>query len=138
MLEYATGPAFPDGNYTKIDSKDIQPAYRATCGMQKIRGLNSGGSYLSFSVLGLALVIAIGGSIIILSLALEPLVTQFRRWKISEKGSVRTKAWEDDDMLQLYRSRGRGGGDMELHTQGHSSAAAQHINGAPVQSNVSA
>lgn len=68
VVDFATGPLYINDDLTFI------PGPPNACGRQKIR--NRPG-YISFSTLGIAVVLSIGGALIITSFILDPLAGYF-------------------------------------------------------------
>lgn len=95
LLEYVTGPAGVEsqdtgtGTLSKFNSTSLRMIYENTCLLQKVGQFSLGEDYLTFNVLGLALVIALGGFILVLGMALEVLVERLPKhgwgWK-KERG----------------------------------------------------
>ncbi|KAL8768303.1 MAG: hypothetical protein Q9209_005442 [Squamulea sp. 1 TL-2023] len=92
ILSYATGPAYMhDGTIFIQGDKDI-------CGRQTFRGISG---YLSFSVLGVSIILSLGSLLIFTALTLDILVGYTRRksgWKIHKR-----LQWAIDEKLQLQR-----------------------------------
>lgn len=115
LLEYATGPAGVGNNndeeeLTKFNGSSLQKMYENTCLLQKVGQFNSqeggGGDYLTFHVLGLALIIAVGGFIFVLGVALEFLIEHLPKhgW-----GAERRGAWVSQDRFAVWNKlRGHG------------------------------
>lgn len=98
VVEFATGPTSP-----APESAVFEPPYTPEgwnlC--RSIKAPNPGG-YQSFSVLGLAIILIVGGAIIIISIILEPLTHYFfKKW--NSKHSFRRLQWILDGKLQLQR-----------------------------------
>jgi hypothetical protein len=74
------------------------PQLAAQCRSQLVR---DSGSHLSFSVLGLTIVLAVGGLIIVLGLSVDTLGEWLR--KVQKKNEWRTKQWNEEDTLQILR-----------------------------------
>ncbi|KAJ9663207.1 hypothetical protein H2198_000968 [Neophaeococcomyces mojaviensis] len=111
VQEYATGPSVLDqGSWlmhpwdptsaTAWNAADAvrAPFRKAQCYNQMIK--DTAGT-LSFSVLALAMIVAVGGFIIVMSLILEPLVKFLRRF--FRYGEHKSMAWVLDETLQLQR-----------------------------------
>ena len=97
VVEYATGPGpLADGQAVLQPTDDDG---LALCHAQKVRG---DGSHQSFSVLGLAITLGVGGLIILVSFILEPLM-KFTRQKRSKDTKQRGLNWTLDGNLQLLR-----------------------------------
>ncbi|KAJ9641716.1 uncharacterized protein PV06_03738 [Exophiala oligosperma] len=104
IVQYATGPGTTQGEVvsptTKYDA--------AGCNNQLVF---SSGAYQNFSVLGIAIVVALSGLIILLSFVLRPITNLLlyrgnaRRWH--------RHLWLMEDKLQLQRLAYQGGGDRQ-------------------------
>ncbi|KAI9787458.1 MAG: hypothetical protein M1816_007506 [Peltula sp. TS41687] len=95
MIDTATGPA--DANLTPWLRRPQNREEHRACRSQKIRS----DSFTSFSTLGLAILLGVGGLIIAVSLSLEFLVDWIqRRRKI---GTYRRLEWQSNAVLQLQR-----------------------------------
>lgn len=96
ILEYAQGPQnVLQGTYIW---KPTDIVSKAMCYSQKIE--NTGGT-ISFSVLGIAIIFALGGAIIALSLIIDTLVGFIQRK--FKKGEYARLNWALDDKFQLQR-----------------------------------
>ncbi|KAM7192649.1 hypothetical protein V8F33_008260 [Rhypophila sp. PSN 637] len=110
LLEYATGPAADliinsngqktDGPATLAKVDGLEKIYENTCLLQKVGQFNLGEDYLTFNFLGLVLIIALGGLIIVSGLMLEVLVE-----RLPKRGWVweRRKVWIQQDRLVTWR-----------------------------------
>lgn len=97
--EYATGPDFvPSGSHIWSPGKDGDLQSLAMCYSQMI---NDSQGTSSFSILGLAIVFAIGGLIILLSLVVDTVVGWLQTFL--KKGVAQKQAWLQDDKLQMQR-----------------------------------
>ncbi|KAI9832552.1 MAG: hypothetical protein M1819_004342 [Sarea resinae] len=99
-VDYATGPATTQtGSYVQAP---LDPVSTAQCRAQKVRQSTS---HVSFSVLGVAIILVVGSLIILVSLALEPLVGAVERHLRLPRGRKphRFLSWVLDDKLQLQR-----------------------------------
>ncbi|KAI9813762.1 MAG: hypothetical protein M1827_003552 [Pycnora praestabilis] len=95
-VEFATGPQFvPPGTTVQHPVGVVE---QAMCYSQKVRANNG---YMSFSVLGVALIIGIGGLIFLTNLVLEGVVGWFQRKY--QFGNKRNLQWMLDEKLQLQR-----------------------------------
>ena len=96
ILEYAQGPQnVLQGTYIW---KPTDIVSKAMCYSQKVRSTSG---TISFSVVGVAIILAVGGAIIFTSFILESLVAFIqRKWK---KGEYARLNWILDDKLQLQR-----------------------------------
>lgn len=96
LIEVSSGPS------TRSASSIIQPPFgehdQALCSAQKVR---QNANYNSFSVIGLIIVLAIGGSIIVSSFWIDIFVGYVQR--LSHKGVYKSTQWLLDDKLQLQR-----------------------------------
>ena len=103
VAEYATGPSFlpPGTQFVKASA----PADKQMCNSQIVRSQNG---TISFSVLGLAIVMILGSLLIILGLLLDSTVGYFRRrfhWD-----EFKCDKWTEDEKLQLQRLAFEGAG----------------------------
>ncbi|KAI9699287.1 MAG: hypothetical protein M1836_002897 [Candelina mexicana] len=95
-VEYATGPDFlPEG---AIVQKPPGSIWRAMCRTQKVRDT---GANTSFNVLGVVLIIALGGLIILTNMILQPVVGWIQ--KRANRGDHCRLQWALDEKLQLQR-----------------------------------
>lgn len=95
-VEYATGPDFLPEGFSVLQMNDS--ISQNMCRNQKVRDT---GANTSFSVLGVALIIALGGLTILTNMILEPIVGWFqRRHKTNDH---RRLQWILDEKLQLQR-----------------------------------
>lgn len=108
VLEYAKGPTnVGAGTYIW---QPADPVSQAMCRNQLVRSTEG---TISFSLLGVVVILVAGGSLVLLSFVLEPVVGWVqRRWK---KGEYRRVSWMLDDKLQLQRAlyQERGWGTWE-------------------------
>lgn len=91
IFDFATGPLY-------TDDLEFVPGPPNACGRQKI---HSPAGHISFSVLGVSLVLSIGGVLIFTSLILDRLVGYFRKakdWK-----DYKRLQWAMDEQLELER-----------------------------------
>ncbi|KPI39496.1 uncharacterized protein AB675_5103 [Cyphellophora attinorum] len=105
IVEYATGPDFlPEGTYLqRPGSTDV--ISKAMCGSQMVR---SADGTVSFSVLGISIIFAVGALIIFIYLILETCIGFLQRkmrW-----GDYRRVRWVMDDKLQVQRMAFEGAG----------------------------
>ena len=115
MVEWATVP-------TNIDPQDqsafnvsntlIAPYQTTMCRNQLIR---SPSSHQSFSILGLALIIAVGGIIILVGLFVDTVGSVVQRLM---RRDWRDMQWRLEEMLQLHRAAYDGAGEMGIWEQG--------------------
>jgi hypothetical protein len=98
IVEYGTGQIAANTKYILPPATDGD---RWFCQNLMIKGT----AFQSFSILALAVVLAVGTLIIVLSLSIEALASCFQ--KRLGSGSARMKIWDDHDMLgpQLWRRR---------------------------------
>ncbi|KAI9716556.1 MAG: hypothetical protein M1812_005287 [Candelaria pacifica] len=96
-VEYATGPDFlPEGTSVQAPTDELS---RAMCRSQKVRDT---GSNTSFSVLGVAVIIALGGLLILTNMILEPIVGWIQG-RSKNPNQHRRLQWILDEKLQLQR-----------------------------------
>ncbi|KAI4283823.1 MAG: hypothetical protein L6R38_001905 [Xanthoria sp. 2 TBL-2021] len=99
IIGYATGPTYiHEGMHFTQGDKDL-------CQRQKIRGVSG---YLSFSVLGVSIILILGCLFIITALVLDSTVGFFRR-KLDWKDHKRLQ-WAVDEKLQIQRLAFEGAG----------------------------
>jgi len=99
ILQYAIGPAyFHEGLPFMKGDKNM-------CGRQKIRGVSG---VLSFSVLGVSIILILGGLLILTALVLDTIVGFIRR-KL-DRGDHKRLQWAVDETLQLQRLAFEGAG----------------------------
>ncbi|KAL9102216.1 MAG: hypothetical protein Q9187_009149, partial [Circinaria calcarea] len=96
IVEYSRGPStIRKGS---VISEPVTKADRDLCSSQKVHQTSS---HISFSLLGLLIVLVFGGSIIFASLFIDTLVGFFQRcFHISEHKAIQ---WALDEKLQLQR-----------------------------------
>ena len=99
MINYAAGPPYD------YDGMVFVKGNETLCGMQKIRGNNG---FLSFSVLGVAIILILGGLFIFISLILDPVIG-FLRQRFNWHDHKRLQ-WAVDEKLQLQRLAFEGAG----------------------------
>ncbi|KAK5049099.1 hypothetical protein LTR84_005522 [Exophiala bonariae] len=100
VQEYVTGPSnVAEGSYVFQPAKDGNSIEADMCVNQLV--LDSSDS-ISFSVLGMALILIVGSLIIVTSFVLDTVVGKIQT-KIG-RGEKRKEAWMNDDKLQLQRS----------------------------------
>lgn len=95
-VEYSGGISSATDGVTQIPADS--PEEKTMCRSQKVR--NTTGT-VSFSVLGLLLILVIGTIIITISLSLSTIVGRWRSFKRSNE--FKQLQWILDDILQLYR-----------------------------------
>lgn len=96
IVEYATGPTNIIPGLNVYLPNDV--VSKAMCDSQKITDPQG---TISFSVLGVAIILAVGGFIIVTSLVLDTIVNFIQRWL--ETGQHARLNWILDDKLQLQR-----------------------------------
>lgn len=99
MVNYAAGPAHDYEGMTFVKGNET------LCGQQKMRGNNG---FLSFSVLGVAIILLLGGLLVLISLVLDPVIGLVRR-KLNWNDHKRLQ-WAVDEKLQLQRLAFEGAG----------------------------
>lgn len=62
--------------------------------------MRDSGQYQNFSILGMALIIAIGGSIILIGLTIDTVVG----WTRSAESRYKSDQWEREDSLSLHKA----------------------------------
>jgi hypothetical protein len=97
MYDLAAGPTDPSFNQYVLKPSAENQAIFDVCANQKIRDSH----FYSFSVLGLAITLLVGGSIVLLNLCLSTVVGWFQRF--SGKGVHRREHWRLDHSLQVQR-----------------------------------
>lgn len=96
IVEYSRGPSFIRKG--SVIAEPLSKADRDLCSSQKVHQTSS---HVSFSLLGLLIVLVFGGSIIFASLFIDTLVGFFqRRFHIGEHKAIQ---WTLDEKLQLQR-----------------------------------
>lgn len=103
VLEYATGP-FDLGQTGVI----VRPNASDELGQRlcKSQSIRNSGQVQSFSILGMTLIFALGGLIIIISLTMESTVGAMqRRW--AQGGEDRMLVWKRDEKLEILAEEGR-------------------------------
>ena len=99
MINYAAGPPHAYDGMVFVNGNE------ALCGMQKIRGNNG---FLSFSVLGVAIILVLGGLLIFISLVLDSAIGSLRQ-RFNWDDHKRLQ-WAVDEKLQLQRLAFEGAG----------------------------
>ena len=99
MINYAAGPSHDYDGMTFVNGNE------ALCGRQKIRGNNG---FLSFSVLGVAIILVLGGLLVFISLFLDSVVGYVRQ-RFNWDDHKRLQ-WAVDEKLQLQRLAFEGAG----------------------------
>jgi hypothetical protein len=93
-VEYVTGPNDPSDGGNIVDLPDED---KWMCTNQIVRR----DDYISFNVLGLAIILVVGGCLIVLNLTLISMVSRIQQ--STERGQCRNEEWQASDMLQLHR-----------------------------------
>lgn len=103
VLEYATGPFDLGQTGVTVRPNASDELGQRLCKSQSIR---NSGQVQSFSILGMTLIFALGGLIIIISLTMESAVGAMqRRW--ARGGEDRRLVWERDEKLEILAEEGR-------------------------------
>ena len=129
IVEYASGPAFvPAGTYVQSPTGPIS---KAMCYSQKVR-LTA--DTVSFSVLGLSIILAVGALVICIYLVLETIVGMIQ--KRYKWGDHRRLRWIMDDKIQIQRmafeEAGMGtwenlSGNVPVTTKGDVFGSLEHV-----------
>lgn len=93
VLDQATGPLDPKA--ASFHSAPQTAGARSVCSNQKIRS----DSYTSFNVLGLVIIFAVGGLIMLVSVYLPPVTARIQR----NRNTYASLEWVSNDTLQLQR-----------------------------------
>ena len=109
MVNYVEGPWHPA--YKKYIQRPSTPEEEEFCKNQ----IAADRSKYCFSVLGMAIVLIIGGFIVLLNLTLEPLVRLFRNFRKHDHGLYKQLEWDMTDTLQLQRLVYEGQGSGTWH-----------------------
>ena len=109
MITYVTGPFF--NAFTQYIQRPSSPEEQEFCENQ----IETNNSFYCFSVLGMAVILVIGGLIILINFILEPLVRFFRNWRKNDKGLYKQLEWDMTDTLQLQRLVYEGQGSGTWH-----------------------
>src|SRR5437016_432463 len=104
MVEWATAPTNAVPGSTITVSTPTDPIQREMCRNQMVRDT---GRHISFSVLGLALIIPLGGVVILLSMVADTLVGWLQT---GHKAEYRRRQWILEENLQLQRAAYEGYG----------------------------
>ena len=97
IVNYVTGPSFPE--YKKYIVTPSTPQEQEFCDNQMVTNNN----YFCFSTLGVAIILAVGGLIILLNLVLEPLIRLLRNLRRDDYGLYKQLEWDMTATLQLQR-----------------------------------
>lgn len=107
----------------------MQPAANDTLGQRfcKSQTIRNSGQVQSFSILGMSIILALGGFIIIFSYTMEPIVGGFQQR--FGKGEYRKIRWAMDEKLNLFTQRDREGKEKAVSTiwSGGSSKYPRHF-----------
>jgi hypothetical protein len=108
LLEYATGPSVGAtfGRGQRLNGTAMERLYANTCSLQKMRQFGFSQGHITFSVLGIAVIISVGGLLIILGLGLEVFIAKLhkrsdgsQRWD----GPQRWESWIKQDKLAVWK-----------------------------------
>lgn len=103
VLEYATGPIDLGQTGVIVRPNASDELGKRLCKSQSIR---NSGQVQSFSILGMTLIFALGGFIILISLTMESTVGAMqRRW--ARGGEDRRVEWKRDEKLEILAEEGR-------------------------------
>lgn len=103
VLEYATGPIDLGQTGVIVRPNASDELGQRLCKSQSIR---NSGQVQSFSILGITLIFALGGLIILISLTMESTVGAMqRRW--ARGGEDRRLEWKSDEKLEILAEEGR-------------------------------
>ena len=116
MVSYVTGPWGSQQYKTSANDNWIEkpstPEAQALCDNQIIFSRN----YYSFSILGMALILAVSGFIILLNLTLDPLIRFIRHYITkSGHGAYKQLEWDMTETLQIQRLVYEGQGTGTWH-----------------------
>ena len=109
MLSYVTGPWYNE--YIHYIQRPSTPEEQEFCENQ----ITTDNGFYCFSVLGMAIILVIGGLIILLNLVLEPLVRLFRNVRKNDHGLYKQLEWDMTATLQLQRLVYEGQGSGTWH-----------------------
>ena len=109
MVTYVTGSFF--NAYNQYIEPPSTPEEQEFCENQ----IATDNSVYCFSVLGMAIILVIGGLIILLNLVLEPLVRLFRNMRKNDHGLYKQLEWDMTATLQLQRLVYEGQGSGTWH-----------------------
>ena len=100
MVSYVTGPSlFSSPSYQKYIIPPQTPEEEQLCRHQIVWR----NDYYHFSILGIALILAIGLFIILVNLSLEPLIRTLRNIRKNDRGLYKQLEWDMTETLQLQR-----------------------------------
>ncbi|KAK0509919.1 hypothetical protein JMJ35_007313 [Cladonia borealis] len=109
MVSYVTGPEL--SAYDIYIKPPSTPEEQEFCENQIIQNT----SFYCFSVLGMAVILVVGGLIILINLILEPLVRLFRNMIKRDHGLYKQLEWDMTETLQLQRLVYEGQGSGTWH-----------------------
>lgn len=131
VLEYATGPIDLGQTGVIVRPNASDELGQRLCKSQSIR---NSGQVQSFSILGMTLIFALGGMIIIISLTMESTVgVMQRRW--ARGGEYKRLVWKRDENLEILAEEGRrhrSGDDDEGMTANDTRGNSQGALGSPL------
>ncbi len=113
MVSYVAGPWNPA--YNHYIQPPSTPDEEEFCKNQIIVD----NSLRCFSILGMAIILVIGGSIVLVNLTLEPLVRLFRNMRKNDHGLYKQLEWDMTATLQLQRLVFEGQGSGTWHGEPH-------------------
>ena len=109
MVSYVEGPSNPAYNrYIQLPST---PEEKEFCKNQ----IAADDSLYCFSILGMAIILVVGGLIVLVNLTLEPLVRLFRNMRKNDHGLYKQLEWDMTATLQLQRLAYEGQGSGTWH-----------------------
>lgn len=133
VLEYATGPIDLGQTGVIVRPNASDELGKRLCKSQSIR---NSGQVQSFSILGMTLIFALGGFIILISLTMESAVGDMqRRW--ARGGEDRREEWKRDEKLEILAEEGRrprhhGDDEEEEMTANNTGVNSQGALGSPL------
>ena len=109
MVSYVTGPWF--SAYNHYIQPPSTPEEQEFCKNQ----INADDSLYCFSILGMAIILVVGGLIVLVNLTLEPLVRLFRNMRKNDRGLYKQLEWDTTATMQLQRLVYEGQGSGTWH-----------------------
>lgn len=109
MVNYVEGPQDPA--YNRYIKQPSTPEEKEFCKNQ----IAADDSKYCFSVLGMAIMLVIGGFIVLVNLTLEPLIRLFRDFRKNDDGLYKQLEWDTTTTLQLQRLVYEGQGSGTWH-----------------------
>ena len=109
MVSYVTGPWFTA--YDVYIQPPSTPEEQEFCKNQ----ISKDNRFYCFSILGMAIILVIGGLIVLVNLLLEPLVRLFRNMRKNDHGLYKQLEWDTTATLQLQRLVYEGQGSGTWH-----------------------